>query len=79
MMDLDLDNYSEWEIAQSITVKFLKNLIEDHKGIYDDEAEVKSYLWVLSDNMWIMDFKKYAKEQDLEKYCEDIYKNYEMD
>jgi len=78
-MDLDLDNYSEWEVAQGITIKFLKNLIEDHKSFSEDESELKCYLHVLSDNMWIVDFKKYAQEQDLEKYCEDIYKNYEMD
>lgn len=79
MMDLDLDNYAEWEMAQGIAVKFLKNLVESHEGLWDDEIEIKSYLWVISDNMWIVDFKKYAKEQNLEKYCEEIYKNYEMD
>jgi hypothetical protein len=82
MMDLDLDNYAEWEVAQKIVVKFLKNSLESpFSGAWskDTETELKSYLWVLSDNMWIVDFKKYAKEQDLEKYCEDIYKDYEMD
>lgn len=77
-MDLDLNNYAQWEIAQKITVKFLKDILKTNEAL-EEESELKAYLWVISDNMWIEDFKKYAKEKGYEKYCEEIYKNYNMD
>jgi hypothetical protein len=79
MMDLNLDNYEEWEIAQGITVRFLKNLLESQKRDWISEEEIKAYLLIISDNMWIKDFKKYAEENDLDKYCEEIYKEYDLD
>lgn len=76
-MNLDMDNFEEWEIAQKITIKYLKNIIEDYT--FESDKELKAYLWVLSDNMWIGDFIKYAKEKNLEDHCKKIYKTYKLD
>lgn len=77
MMHLELDKFDEWEIAQKITVEFLQDTIKMEQDFDNREVAIKSYLFVLSDHMYIGDFKKYAKENDLEDYCKEIYEYYE--
>lgn len=76
-MKLDLDEDKEWDIAQKITVDFLKHSLDISLEWGSDEEEIKAYLYVLSDNMYIGDFKQYAKEKNLEHHCESIYKAYQ--
>jgi hypothetical protein len=72
---MDLSDFSEWEKAQKVTVEFIKDVIKDG---FETDDELKAYLLVLSDNMWIMDFKQYAEENNLQDSCQEIYKNYEL-
>jgi hypothetical protein len=74
MMNLELD--VDWEVAQRCTVAFLKEAIDTAIEWGASEYELKAYLYVLADNMYIKDFKEYAKEKNLEDYCEKIYENY---
>lgn len=76
-MKLDLDNFEEWEMAQKVTVDFLKDCLTIAVEHGASEFEIKAYLYVISDNTYIGEFKEYAKKNNYEKYCEEIYKNYQ--
>lgn len=75
-MNLELD--VDWEVAQRCTVSFLKEAIDTAISWGASEYEMKAYLYVLADNMYIGDFKEYAKEKNLEGYCKEIYEEYEF-
>lgn len=67
----------DYDDQRKLTIKFLKESLELGMRFGADRQEIKAYLYILSDHMYIGDFKKYAKKKDLEDYCEEIYKKYD--
>lgn len=66
------------EQKQKIAIEYLKSCVEDilEYGYISREKELKAYLRVISDNMYIGDFIEYAKDNSLTKYCKKIFKEY---
>lgn len=70
----------EWEQEQEIVRNYLKECIEDiiQFNIEERKNELKAYLYVLADNLYIGDFVNYAEEKNLSKFCKKIYKAYDI-
>lgn len=66
----------DFDQCQEIVVAFMKDSLDTALRFDASEYEIKSYLYVLADHMYIGDFRKYAQEKNLENYCEEIYERY---
>jgi hypothetical protein len=67
----------EWDTMQQIFVEHAKNCLDLAIRFDNDEAEIKSYLFVISDNLSKRKFIEYVKEKDLEAHCQEIFQRYE--